>query len=154
MCLPTYNRVKSRHPNFPGGIFAARVIFYNNISLKPPTPTILGRVVRGTLGLSESLAPLQLNDFNLPSFEAFYQGCTQQLEKGTEDILVHITDIFADEVPETGAFGTVDVRVEIYAVKNNLYYPIYTLDQYEVVTAFEATKKTDTYHDHRAEKYS
>jgi len=103
--------------------------------------TILGRVVRGTFGLSESLAPLQLNGPNQSSFEAFYQGCTQHLEKGSQDILIHITDIFVDEDPVSGAFGTVDVRVEIYAVKDNLYYPVYTLDQYEVVTAFDATKK-------------
>jgi len=103
--------------------------------------TLLGRVVSGTLGISESLAPLQLKDRNLQSFEMFYQECTQQLEKGNQDILLHITDIFVDEDAETGAFGTVDVRVEVYAIKDNLYYPVYTLDQYEVVTAFDATKK-------------
>ncbi len=103
--------------------------------------TLLGRVVRGTFGLSESLAPLQLKEPNLPSFEMFYQECTQQLEKGNQNILIHITDVFVDEDPETGAFGTVDVRVEVYAIKDNLYYPVYTLDQYEVVTAFDATKK-------------
>ena len=103
--------------------------------------TLLGRVVRGTFAMSESLAPLQLKDPNLPSFEMFYQECTQQLEKGNQDILIHITDIFVDEDPETGGFGTVDVRVEVYALKENLYYPVYTLDMYEVVTAFDATKK-------------
>lgn len=103
--------------------------------------TILGRVVRGIAGVNESLAPLKLKGPIVPSLLAFYEACTEHLVKGQQDIFIHLTDIFLDEEPTIGSTGTVDIRAEVYAVKEGLYYPIHTYDRLEVVSAFDATKK-------------
>jgi hypothetical protein len=127
----------------PEPIVVAEKYHFRNVAIMDSRldTTMLGRVVRGTFGISESLAPLKLNKPNLVSFQEFYDGCTKEITKGEQDILIHITDIFLDEDAETGVFGTVDVRAEVYAVKDGMYYAINVFDQNEVVTAFDATKK-------------
>ncbi len=127
----------------PEPLAVAETYHFNNITIADSRidTTILGRVVKGISGVNETLSPLKLKGANIPSFEEFYAGCTQQLTKGTQDIFIHITDIFLDEDPQTGAFGTVDLRAEVYAIKDGLYYNINTFDRTEVVTAFDATKK-------------
>jgi hypothetical protein len=127
----------------PEPVTVAETYHFRNIEIKDNRldTTILGRVVKGMVGVSEALVPLKLKDPAIPSFEAFFAGCTETLNKGQQDILINITDIFLDEDPVTGSVGTVDVRAEVYAIKDGLYYPIHTFDYYEVVTAFDATKK-------------
>jgi hypothetical protein len=103
--------------------------------------TILGRVVKGISGVNETLSPLKLKEPAIPSLQAFYAACTDHLVKGQQDIHINITDIFLDEDPETGSVGTVDIRIEVYAIKEGLYYPIHTFDRVETIVAFDATKK-------------
>jgi hypothetical protein len=127
----------------PEPITVADIYHFRNIDIHDSRidTTILGRVVRGIAGVSESLAPLKLKGSVVPSLQAFYAAGTEHLVKGNQDIFIHLTDIFLDEEPTLGSTGTVDVRAEVYAVKDGLYYPIHTYDRYEEVAAFDATKK-------------
>jgi hypothetical protein len=127
----------------PEPITVADVFYFRNIAIHDSRidTTILGRVVKGIAGVNESLAPLKLKGATVPSLAAFYEACTEHLIRGEQDILIHLTDIFLDEEPTLGVTGTVDVRAEVYAVKEGLYYPIYTLDRYELLSAYDATKK-------------
>jgi hypothetical protein len=127
----------------PEPIAVAGQYHFRNIEIRDSRidTTILGRVVKGTFGLAESLAPLKLKEPNAEAFRSFFEGCTATVEKGSQDILMNITDIFVDEDPASGAFGTVDIRAEIYAIKEGKYYPVYTYEQSEVLTAFDVTKK-------------
>jgi hypothetical protein len=103
--------------------------------------TMLGRVVKGTFGVSEALAPVMVKGSLQEAYNNFFTASTLHLPQGHHDILINITDLFIDEEPTLGSSGTVDFRAEVYAVKEGLYYPIHTYDRYETVTAFDATKK-------------
>jgi hypothetical protein len=144
LCISTLSAAAQKKISLtPEPVTVAETWHFNNITIADSRldTTILGRVVKGIAGVNETLLPLKLKGAAIPSFEEFYAGCTQQLTKGTQDIFIHITDIFLDEDPETGAFGTVDIRAEVYPIKDGLYYNINTFDRTEAVTAFDATKK-------------